>query len=213
MRQENQQEYCEGKQDAKRNFGPEDPTLRDEIIILGSMVENAIIDSGRGVDRSKIWQPRGGSTPKTIASTKNASSWRMRRSQPSPRNSRSWRAILRLLASMLEVTSELERMGDYAKGIAKITLLLGDQSAGQAADRHPTHGADYNQHAAPGHRGVCCQNVEVARKIPAEDDQVDDLYNQVYRELVDDHVQNPDTIDRANYLMWAAHNWSAWLTG
>ena len=33
---------------------------------------------------------------------------------------------LRLLASMLEITSELERMGDYAKGIANINIRMGD---------------------------------------------------------------------------------------
>jgi len=49
-------------------------------------------------------------------------------------------------------------------------------------------------------------DIEVSKKIPDEDDLVDDLYNQVYRELVMIMFSNPETIDRANYLMWAAHN-------
>jgi phosphate transport system protein len=49
-------------------------------------------------------------------------------------------------------------------------------------------------------------DVKAARSIPAEDDLVDNLYNQVYRELVTIMFSNPATIDRANYLMWAAHN-------
>lgn len=49
-------------------------------------------------------------------------------------------------------------------------------------------------------------DAETARRIPADDDQVDALYNQVYRELVAIMLQKPATIDQANYLMWAAHN-------
>jgi phosphate transport system protein len=49
-------------------------------------------------------------------------------------------------------------------------------------------------------------DTEQARAIPAEDDQVDNLYNQVYRELVTIMFSDPSTIDRANHLLWAAHN-------
>ena len=49
-------------------------------------------------------------------------------------------------------------------------------------------------------------DVETARAIPLEDDQIDLLYNQVYRELVTNMIDDTSTIDRANYLLWAAHN-------
>jgi phosphate transport system protein len=49
-------------------------------------------------------------------------------------------------------------------------------------------------------------DADTARTIPQEDDEVDALYNQVYRELVTNMIADPSTIDRANYLMWAAHN-------
>jgi phosphate transport system protein len=48
--------------------------------------------------------------------------------------------------------------------------------------------------------------VVLARAIPAEDDEVDDLYNQVYRELITYVLADPSTIEQANYLLWAAHN-------
>ena len=113
---------------------------------------------------------------------------------------------LRLLASILEVASELERMGDYAKGIAKITLLLGDRPLVKELVDIPRMALITTSmlHRATG--AFVSQNVEVARLIPAEDDQVDDLYNQVYRDLVAIMFENRDTIDPASYLMWAAHN-------
>jgi phosphate transport system protein len=50
------------------------------------------------------------------------------------------------------------------------------------------------------------EDVEIAKAIPSEDDEVDALYNQVYRELMTFVMKDPKTIDRANYLLWAAHN-------
>jgi phosphate transport system protein len=50
------------------------------------------------------------------------------------------------------------------------------------------------------------RDVELARSIPAEDDEVDALYNQVYRELITYIMKDPHSMDQATYLTWAAHN-------
>jgi phosphate transport system protein len=113
---------------------------------------------------------------------------------------------LRRIASILEVVSELERMGDYAKGIARVTILIGGQPPVKPLIDIPRMAelAVSMLHRAVG--AFIRLDVEAARQIPLEDDQVDDLYNQVYRELVAIMFSDPSTIDRANYLMWAAHN-------
>ena len=97
-------------------------------------------------------------------------------------------------------------MGDYAKGIAKVTLLIGHQPHVKPLIDIPKM-ADLA--ASMLHRAVAAfinQDAEAARRIPAEDDQVDALYYQVYHELVMVMFQDPTTIDGANYLMWVAHN-------
>lgn len=113
---------------------------------------------------------------------------------------------LRLVASILEVVAELERMGDYAKGIAKICLQIGSTP-------HVKPLVDIPRMAEIAvsmlHRSVLAFvhfDAQAARQIPKEDDQVDALYKQVYRDLVSIMFSNPSTIDQANYLMWAAHN-------
>lgn len=113
---------------------------------------------------------------------------------------------LRRVASILEVVSELERMGDYAKGIARITLLLGSQPPVKPLIDIPRMAdlAVSMLHRAVG--AFVSLDVETARQLPLEDDEVDALYNQVYRELIAIMFGDPSTIDRANYLMWAAHN-------
>ena len=113
---------------------------------------------------------------------------------------------LRLLAAVLEITTELERMGDYAKGIAKINLLLGTEPLIKPLIDIPRM-ADISLDML--HRALdafVAGDVETARKIPKEDDQVDALYNQVYRELVTYMIADTSTIDGANFLHWAAHN-------
>ena len=113
---------------------------------------------------------------------------------------------LRLFASILEVVSELERMGDYAKGIALICLKIGHQKHIKPIIDLPRMAA---LSASMLHRALDAfieHDAEAARQIPLEDDQVDELYQQVYRELVAVMLVDPSTIDQANLLMWAAHN-------
>jgi phosphate transport system protein len=113
---------------------------------------------------------------------------------------------LRLIASILEVVGELERMGDYAKGIAHIAEILGNAPPVKPFIDIPRMA---NLTVSMLNRAVAAfvsQDVEQARAIPLEDDQVDALYNQVYRELVAIMFSKPAIIDRANHLMWVAHN-------
>jgi phosphate transport system protein len=113
---------------------------------------------------------------------------------------------VRLLAAVLEIVTELERIGDYAKGIGKINLLLGNQPLVKPLIDIPRMAEiSLNMlHRALG--AFVAGDVEAARAIPKEDDLVDQLYNQVYRELLTYMIADPSTIDRGNYLLWAAHN-------
>ncbi len=113
---------------------------------------------------------------------------------------------LRLLAAVIEISTELERMGDYAKGIAKINILLGTEPLIKPLidiPRMADLGLDMLQRALVA---FVAADAETAREIPKEDDQIDGLYNQVYRELVTYMIADTSTIDRANFLLWAAHN-------
>ena len=50
------------------------------------------------------------------------------------------------------------------------------------------------------------RDLEAAKAIAREDDAVDALYDQIYRELLTYMMSDPTTIDRATWLLWAAHN-------
>lgn len=113
---------------------------------------------------------------------------------------------LRLLAAVIEISTELERMGDYAKGIAKINILMGTEPLVKPLidiPRMADLGLDMLHRALVA---FVAGDADTAREIPKEDDQIDALYNQVYRELVTYMIADTTTIDRANFLLWAAHN-------
>jgi len=113
---------------------------------------------------------------------------------------------LRVMAAILEIVGELERMGDYAKGIALISIRIGDAPFVKPLVDIPCM-AELT--AGMLHRALetfIASDVETARHIPDEDDAIDDLYNRVYRELLDIMLHDPSTIDNATYLLWVAHN-------
>jgi phosphate transport system protein len=97
-------------------------------------------------------------------------------------------------------------MGDYAKGIANINMRMGDAPLLKPlidVPRMATKGVDMLHRALTA---FIHEDVETARALPVEDDEVDALYNQVYRELMTFVIQDPGTIERANWLLWVAHN-------
>jgi phosphate transport system protein len=113
---------------------------------------------------------------------------------------------LRALVAVLSIIVDLERMGDYAEGTAKIVLKHEDQPL-----LMPLLGIPIMAGLAEGmlHRSLAAfvaRDADAARLIIEEDDEIDRLYNQVYRELLTYMINDPRTIDRATWLLWVAHN-------
>lgn len=113
---------------------------------------------------------------------------------------------LRLLAAVLEIVTELERIGDYAKGIGKITMLLGREPLIKPLTDIPKMCDKVLDMLRRALDAFVEQDLEVARTLPSEDDEVDDLYNKIQRDLLDILLEKPILFDRANYIIWAAHN-------
>jgi len=188
----------------RRTFELEILHLKDEILILGSMVEQALLDSvealkKRDVDWSKKIIEGDAAINDKRFSMENHVMVLIATQQPMARD-------LRLIASILEVISELERMGDYAKGIGIINVRMGDQPPLKPLIDIPLMA---QKGTSMLHRSLAAfvnEDDVIARLIPPEDDEVDQLYNQVYRELMTYILADPSSIERANWLLWAAHN-------
>ncbi|MBI2877608.1 MAG: phosphate signaling complex protein PhoU [Candidatus Tectomicrobia bacterium] len=113
---------------------------------------------------------------------------------------------LRFLAAVLVLITELERMGDYAEGIAKINLMMGEEPLLKPLIDIPRMAQKATDMLRRSLQAFINRDADAARGICNEDDEVDDLWNQVYRELLTFMIQDPRTINRATYLIWVAHN-------
>jgi phosphate transport system protein len=113
---------------------------------------------------------------------------------------------LRIIAAGLFIISELERIGDYAEGIAKIALNLIDEPPLKPLVDIPRMATTAIDMLHQGLAAFIDRDLEACRAIWKRDDEVDDLYNQVYRELLTYMLNDPTTIERATQLTWAAHN-------
>jgi len=179
--------------------------LLDDLLVLGSMVENAMTGSvealrTRDHEAAKKFYYGDRLINEKRFEIENSAITTIATQQPIMAGD------LRMLASILDVTIEIERMGDYAKGVAKICVMLGDQPLIKPLIDIPKmeQKAVDMLHRALG--AFVSGDVELAKAIPSEDDEVDELYNLVYRELADLIHQDPHNIDQANVLLWAAHN-------
>lgn len=189
----------------RTTFDRELQAVQDEMLALGAIIEEALIDAvtslkARDFERSReiilqdheINQKRFEIEQKVITLITNE--------QPMASDSR-------MLAAILELTSELERIGDYAKGIAKVNLQIGREELITPSLSDITQMAEKAR--AMLHRALEAfiqGDVEAARAIPKEDEEVDARYEQLYRTLITYIMEDPRSIEQANYLLWVAHN-------
>ena len=113
---------------------------------------------------------------------------------------------LRVLASIINVITDLERIGDHAEGIAKISVSIGDEPLVKPLIDMPVMACKALSMLQRCMTAFVARDAEAAKKICNEDDEVDLLYDTIYNELVLLMVQDPKIIKDATYLIWAAHN-------
>jgi phosphate transport system protein len=113
---------------------------------------------------------------------------------------------LRMLVAILNIINELERIGDHAEGIAKITLMVADEPPVKPLIDIPRMAEKAQGMLRRSLVSLAERDADSAVSIAAEDDEVDNLYDQVYRELLVIMISDPRTIQRATCLLWAAHN-------
>jgi len=189
----------------RETFDRELHRLQDEVLILGGLVEKAIIQSVEVLKRRDLEGAR-----RLIAADRRLINEKRFAIETEAltliATQQPMAGDLRVIAAVLEIAHELERMGDYAKGIAKINLMMGDEPLLKPLIDVPLMAEKARSMLHQALEAFVRRDVELARTIPKQDDEVDALYNQVYRDLLALMMQNPRDIDRATYLLWVAHN-------
>jgi phosphate transport system protein len=178
--------------------------IQDDILAMGSMVSKAILRSIEALknrdlelaqqivtDDKKINQKRFEIEEKCVELIATQ--------QPMASD-------LRIIVAVLNIISEIERIGDYAEGIAKIAIMIGDEPPLKPLIDIPRMAEKTVDMLRRSLDAFINRDAKVARQISAEDDTVDQLYDQVFRELLTFMAEDPKTITRATRLIWVAHN-------
>jgi phosphate transport system protein len=190
---------------ARETFERQLQMLLDQVLVLGSMVEQAVLDSLDTLKRRDVTAARriyeaDPQINEKRYSIESGCITLIATQQPMARD-------VRFLAAILEIITELERIGDYAKGICKITQLVSEEDIDPVLiynlQQMANLGLDMLRRALDA---FIIGDAAVAREIPAEDSKVDALYNQIYHKLMEQMASDITTIDHANHIMWAAHN-------
>jgi len=177
---------------------------KDEVLILGSMVEQAMFQSVNALkqhdfDQSKLILEYDRRINEKRFSLEGAVIATMATQQPAAHD-------LRILVSIFEICTELERMGDYAKGIASINLRSGGLSMPKILRDIHFMAQKVIDMLHSSLTAFVDEDQYAARKIVSDDNLIDALYEQLYFEMMDYVAEQPEKIEQANYVLCAAHN-------
>jgi len=178
--------------------------LQDEVLFLGTMVEKALeramdalvrrdLEASRRVVQEDDYIDR-----KRFEIEEHAIDL-IATQQPMARD-------LRTLIALLHITVELERMGDYAEGIGKISLMMGERPPVKPLEDIPRMAEKAREMLRQALDALVHRDLVQAYAVCNADDVVDRLHDTVYHDLIQVMIRDPSTIQDATYLIWVAHN-------
>jgi phosphate transport system protein len=178
--------------------------LQDQVLLLGSMVDKAI---GKAMDSLKerdfalarVVIDEDGPVNRKRFQIEDQAIHLIATQQPMASD-------LRAIVAILSIIVDLERIGDYAVGIAKITLMHGEKPLLKPLIDLPRMAERARDMLRRTLDALVLLDGDAARASAEEDDEVDALYDQVYRELLTYMINDPQSIDRATWLLWVGHN-------
>jgi phosphate transport system protein len=178
--------------------------LQEELLLLGGLVEKAIMESIQALKTRDIELSHKIVSQDDIIDIKT--------------NQIEEKAIdliatqqpiaidLRTLMSVIHISVELERIGDYAEGIGKIGIMMGDEPPVKPLVDIPRMADKSSTMLKLSLDALVRRDPILAKQVCADDDEVDNLYDIIYRDLISLMISDPTTIQRATYLMWVAHD-------
>jgi phosphate transport system protein len=188
----------------RKSFDRDISNVKDKVLILGSMVQDAILASVKSLKERNLNAAR-----QVIENDDTINQMRFEIQNDAMIIIATQQPIahdLRMLASVFEIAAELERIGDYAKGIALLCIRIGNKPLVKSLIDLPLMAELSTNMLYRAVNAFIVEDLDTSLAIPTEDDQVDNLYMQFYRVMMTYVMENRSNIDEANYLLWVAHN-------
>lgn len=178
--------------------------IQDEVLVMGSMVGRATTSSVKALKERDLDLAN-----QVISDDLNVNQKRFEIEEKCVEliaTQQPMASDLRIIIAILNITTEIERIGDYAIGIARIVIMIGDEPPLKPLIDIPRMTEKTNDMLRRSLDAFIDHDADAAKQIANEDDEVDNLYNQVFRELLTFMMEDPRTVTRATRLIWVAHN-------
>jgi phosphate transport system protein len=178
--------------------------IQDDILAMGSMVEKAIINSVEALKNRNLELAH-----QIIADDQKVNRKRFEIEEKCIQliaTQQPMAGDLRAIICVLNIITEIERIGDYAEGIAKIVIEIGNEPPLKPLIDIPRMAEKVVDMLHCSLDALVNRDADAAKQIATEDDEVDNLYDQVFRELLTFMIEDPKTITRATRLIWVAHD-------
>lgn len=178
--------------------------LQEELLLLGGLVEKAIIDSidalkNRDIELSNRVVFEDDIIDRKTNQIEEKAIDLIATQQPIAID-------LRTFMSVIHISVELERMGDYAEGIGKIGIMMGNDPPVKPLVDIPKMATKASDMLKRSLDALVKRDPSLARQVCEDDDEVDNLYDLIYNDLIQLMISDPTTTQRATYLMWVAHD-------
>ena len=178
--------------------------LQDEVLVLGSMAEKAILESMESLrDGDARWSQKiiehDHEINRKRFEIEDKTIFVIASQQPMATD-------LRSLISILYIVTDLERIADHAEGIARINILLGDEPLPRKLGYLPGMADRAVNMLRDTLKAYIEHDVDLARRVCDADDEVDRLQDSVYEETTSAMIQDSSTIQRNTYILWTSHN-------
>ena len=178
--------------------------LQEELLLLGGLVEKSIVDAiealkTRDIELSHKVVSQDDIIDRKTNQIEEKAIDLIATQQPIAID-------LRTLMSVIHISVELERMGDYAEGIGKIGVMMGNDPPVKPLVDIPKMAAKASDMLKRSLDALVRRDPALARQVCEDDDEVDNLYDQIYKDLIALMISDPATTQRATYLMWVAHD-------
>lgn len=185
-----------------RHFDEELADLKQKILRMGSLVESqirealqALIERSDDLANQVIQNDRKVNTIDVEVDEMCLELLALK--QPTARD-------LRFITTAMKISTELERMSDLAENISERVIELNEEAQLKPYIDIPLMADRANRMVVQSLDSFVHADAELARQVLAEDDYVDSLHEQIFRELLSFMIENPKTITRAIRLSFVS---------
>ena len=189
---------------ARREFSQQLDSLQDTLLEMTSMVDSSIIEAMQALETRNI----------PLAEKVNNADQDINKLELKLQNQcielialqSPLAGDLRLIMSVSQIATELERIADHAGGIARSVLLMEDEPLVKPLVDIPIQAEKARAMLNKAMKAFVERDVEASYSVDKDDDEVDALYDHIYRDLIDVMVSDPSVLEPATWLLWVAHN-------